>query len=90
MKWENIGYLLGSPTSLEILKCLDSKSPLAPLQISKEIDVAQSNVSTKLGHLVKRNIVECMNPDAHKWRLYRITKEGKMLLNEVERMKHKK
>ena len=87
MKWDNVSYLMGSPISMKILKCLDSKSPLAPSQIAKEIDVAQSNVSTKLGHLAKRKLVECVNPEAHKWRFYRITKEGKIVLKDVEKIK---
>ena len=86
MKWNDVSYLLGSPTSLKILKCLDAESPLALLQIAKEIDVAQSNVSTKLGHMAKRKLVECINPDAHKWRLYKISKKGRIVLKETKKI----
>ena len=73
--------------SKKILECLNRKSPLAPLQISKETNIARSNVSTKLGELRKRKLVECINPDARKWRFYKITKEGKHVLMEVEKIK---
>lgn len=87
MKWDDVGYLLGSTTSMKILECLNSKQHLTPLHIAKKINVAQSNVSTKLGHLIKRDLVECINPTAHKWRFYRITKKGKNVLIEVKKIK---
>ena len=87
MLWGNVSYILGSPMSKKILECLNRKSPLAPLQISKETNIARSNVSTKLGELRKRKLVECINPDARKWRFYKITKEGKHVLMEVEKIK---
>jgi len=87
MLWKNVSYILGSPLSKKILKLLDTKSPLAPLQISKETNIARSNVSTKLVGLRKRKLVDCINPEARKWRFYRITEEGKRVLKEVTKIK---
>lgn len=78
---------MGSPTSVKILDCLNTKSPLSPVQISKQIGIAQSNISTKLGHLRKRKLVECINPESRKWRFYRITKEGRKTLKEIEKLR---
>ena len=87
MVWKQVSYVLGSPTSRKILECLDKKSPLAPLQISKECDIARSNVSTKLHGLKKNNLVEVVNPEARKWRFYKITAEGRKVLKEVGKVK---
>jgi len=88
MLWKRVSLILGSPLSRKILETLDSSDkPLAPLQISKKADIARSNVSTKLGALMKENLVVCINPDARKWRFYEITKEGKAALNEIKKMK---
>jgi len=86
MLWGNVSYILGSPMSKKILDCLNKKSPLAPLQIANECNIARSNVSTKLVELRKRKLVDCINPDARKWRFYKITKEGKRVLIEAEKI----
>ena len=88
MKWNDVSFLLGSSLSKKILECLnDSKEPLAPLQISKKTDIAKSNVSTKLGALTKRGLVEPIDPEVRKWRFYRITKKGKDVLREVKKVR---
>ncbi len=88
MTWDDVSFVLGSPLSKKILECLhESKEPLAPLQIAKKTNIARSNVSTKLGMLVKRGLVEPVNPEARKWRFYRTTKKGSKMLKEVNRIK---
>ena len=87
MEWDDVSFIMGSPVSKKILQCLDKKSPLAPLQISKECDIARSNVSTKLNGLRNHKLVEVINPDARKWRFYKITIDGRKVLKEVEKIK---
>lgn len=88
MSWDDVSFLLGSPLCKKILQILkDSKEPLAPLQIAKKTGIARSNVSTKLGQLMKRGLVEPVNPEARKWRFYRITAKGARILNESEKVK---
>lgn len=87
MLWNNVSYILGSPLSRKIIECLNSSDkPLAPLQISKKTDIARSNISTKLGILSKRNLVRCINPEARKWRFYEITKEGRDVIEEINKI----
>lgn len=84
--YEDISYLLRSKLSYKILECLNSSDkPLTPLQISKKTNIARSNVSTKLGVLVKRNYVVCVNPKDRKWRFYKISNKGKKALNETKK-----
>jgi len=87
MKWEDLAYIKDSPLSKKILECLaDSDRPLTPLEISKKTDIASSNVSTKLGMLRKRKLVVCINPETKKSRFYKITSNGKRILNELRKI----
>jgi len=87
MVWDDVSYLLRSPLSKRILECLVKQSPLTPFQISKETDIARSNISTKLGQLKKRGLVECVNPNSRKWRFYKITDKGKNVLSKAKGVK---
>jgi len=87
MTWDDVSFILRSPLSRKILDCLNSQSPLTPLQISKETDIARSNISTKIGDLRKRGLVECVNPKSRKWRFYKITDKGKNTLTKVRKIK---
>lgn len=87
MSWDDISLVLGSPLCKKILECLSNNKPLAPLQIAKFCSIARSNVSTKLSILNERGLVEAVNPDARKWRFYRITKKGLRVLKEIEGIK---
>jgi DNA-binding transcriptional ArsR family regulator len=81
-----VSFLLGSPVARKILECLaGSGRPLNPKQLSEQTGVARSNVSTKLGGLRKRGLVECVNPADRKWRFYRATGKGKAVLVEARR-----
>ena len=90
MSLNDVSFLLSSPLSKKILYCLnDSKEPLAPLQIAKKCDIARSNVSTKLGILTKHGLVEAVNPEARKWRFYKITRKGKTTVKQVDKIQIK-
>lgn len=84
--YEDVSYLLRSPLRLKIVECLNSSDkPLTPLEIAKKTNIARSNVSTKLGELIKKGYVVCVNPKDRKWRFYSITRNGKTILNEVNK-----
>ena len=85
-KWDNIGFLLRSSTSVKILKTLSkSFSPMTTVQIGKVVEISKSNVSPNLTKMRKRGFVICLNPDASKWRFYKITNYGKRMLKEFEK-----
>lgn len=87
-EYADISFVLRSPLSQKILKCLrDSEKPLTPKQISKRVDIATSNVSTKFKGLRDRKLVECINPDDRKWRFYKITDTGKRILEGAKKAK---
>ena len=87
-RWEEISFILRSPLSRRILECLiSSERPLTVVEISKLTNIARSNISTKFIELKKRKLVECKNPESKKFRFYEITKKGKEIMKEVEKVK---
>lgn len=55
---------------------LDDKIKL-PSEISKEVDIRLNHVSAVLNDLKSAELVKCLNEDAKKGRLYKLTKLGK-------------
>lgn len=84
---EDVHYLVRSSISRKVLECLSkSDKPLSPKQISKEINVARDNVSTRILELAKRGMVECINPQDRLWRFYKTTPKGKKSLEEAKKL----
>jgi len=84
MLYDDVSFILRSRLAKKILKASESsKEPLAPKQISQKTNMARSNVSTKLGYLLKRDLVKCVNPEAKKWRFYEITNKGMKVLKKA-------
>ncbi len=82
---KDVHFLLRSSISKKILECLNKRDKaVSPKQIAKEIDVARDNVSTRILWLAERGLVECINPKDKLWRFYKITKNGKKALKEVD------
>lgn len=52
---------------------------IIPSEISKKTNLRLNHVSTVLTKLKKNNIVECLNEDAKKGRLYRLTDLGNQI-----------
>lgn len=85
MLWKDVSFILGSPLCKKILETLlASDKPLAPIQISRKTNIAQSNISTKMKPLVKRGLVKCINPEARKWRFYTATSKGRSVFKEIQ------
>lgn len=83
---EDAHYLFRSSISRKVLECLNKyNKPMSPKQISKEIDIARDNVSTRILWLAKRDLVKCINPRARLWRFYIITSKGRKTLKEVNK-----
>lgn len=59
-----------------ILKAI-SDDVLTPSEIAKKADIRLNHVSMFLQELKKNGIVECLNEDTKKGRLYQLTRLGK-------------
>ena len=56
-----------------------------PSKIANDSNIRMNHISNVLRQLKDRNIVECINEDARKGRLYRLTPTGKKILKSIEK-----
>jgi DNA-binding MarR family transcriptional regulator len=57
-----------------------------PASVAKSNELHVSHVSRALRELEKKNLVECMTPDATKNRIYQITEKGATILKKLDEM----
>ncbi len=71
-KYKIIGYVIASKYRINILKSLND-TVKTPSLIAKDIDLRTNHVSNVLKELKEKNLVVCLNEEAHKGRLYKNT-----------------
>lgn len=60
------------------------RSVKMPKEIAEESGILQNHVSNVLGQLKEKEVVECLNPNVRKGRLYRLSDEGLNLLDKID------
>ena len=55
-----------------------------PTVIARDSEIRTNHVSKVLSELKAHKLVECINPDARKGRLYRLTDKGDELVKNLE------
>ena len=55
-----------------------------PSQIAKDSEIRQNHISKVLSELKAHELVECINPEVRKGRLYRLTDKGNELVKNIE------
>jgi predicted transcriptional regulator len=83
MDWDKFGFIKASDYRRKVLISL-SNSPKTPTEISESTDIHRSHVSNTLNELSKKELVEVLNPDATKGRLYSLTKEGEAFTEKLD------
>ena len=81
--WEIIGYIKVSSIRLKVLKSLKSNF-LMPSEIAKATGYRTTQISNALHDLKEKRLVECMNEDARKGRIYQNTELGLMILRILD------
>ncbi|MCL2114624.1 MAG: helix-turn-helix domain-containing protein [Methanobrevibacter sp.] len=74
-----IAYVKASKYRKDILLEIDNDLKL-PSEISKEVSIRINHVSNTLKQLKDANLVECVNEEAKKGRLYQTTEKGKGII----------
>lgn len=64
------------------MKSLDGKTKI-PSEIAKDSNIIQNHISTTLRQLKEHELVECINPEVKKGRLYRLTDNGNKVIKEL-------
>ena len=77
-----ISYVQISKYRLKVMKTLEDKVKM-PSQIAKDSEIRQNHISKVLSELKARELVECINPEVRKGRLYRHTDKGEQVVKNL-------
>lgn len=78
-----ISYIKISKYRTKVMKSLDGEV-LIPTQIAKNSDIMPNHISKVLAELKAHELVECVNPEVRKGRLYRLTDKGEVLVKNIK------
>jgi ArsR family transcriptional regulator, cadmium/lead-responsive transcriptional repressor len=81
MSSQKYGYVLAGELRTSVVKRLSFDK--TPNQLCAELNRPDSAISRCLKDLTENRIVQCINPDAKKGRLYSLTEEGKHILKRI-------
>ena len=80
---KEIGYVQISSYRTKVMKTLDGEVKI-PSEIAKDSEIRQNHISKVLSELKARELIECINPEARKDRLYRQTDKGEIVSKNLE------
>jgi predicted transcriptional regulator len=82
--WTAVSYVEMSENRTKVLELLsESDKPLTPTEVSDELDIALNSASRALRQLNEKKLVECINPDAPRYRRYKPAKLGEKIAEEL-------
>lgn len=79
---EKIDCVKNSSYRTRVIKALDGKTKM-PSEIAKDANIIQNHISATLRQLKEHELVECINPEVRKGRLYRLTDKGNSVVKEL-------
>lgn len=77
-----IEYIEKSQYRSKVLKTLANNAKM-PSQISRDTGIIQNHISNTLRQLKDHDLVECINPEVRKGRLYRLTDAGEEIVDKI-------
>jgi len=75
-------YVEKSKYRTKVIKSLDGNIRM-PMEIAKKTDIYQNHISNTLKQLKDHELVECINPEMRKGRLYRLTEKGEKVAQKI-------
>lgn len=78
-----ISYVQTSKYRERVMKSLADEVKM-PSQIAKDSDIRQAHISNVLKQLKEHELVECINSEVKKGRLYRHTSKGEEIVKNLE------
>ena len=80
---DGISYVKSSKNRYKVINSMSSKFKM-PSEISKETSIRLNHVSALLTELKNEGLVECLNEEKKKGRIYCLTDFGKDVLEIIE------
>lgn len=79
---QDIDYVKNSQYRIKVMKSLDGEVKI-PSKIANDAEIFQNHISNTLRQLKEHELVECINPEVKKGRLYRLTDKGEKIVNKL-------
>ena len=80
---EEIDYVNKSQYRLKVMKSLEGEVKI-PSEIATDTEIFQNHISNTLKQLKEHELIECINPEVRKGRLYRLTDKGDDLIKNLK------
>ena len=77
-----ISYVKISKYRTKAIKSLEGEVKI-PSQIARDSGIRTNHISKVLGELKNHELVECINPEVRKGRLYRLTDKGDEIVKNI-------
>ena len=81
---KEISYIKISTYRIRVMKSLEDEVKI-PSKIAEDSGIRQNHISKVLAELRARELVECINPEVKKGRLYRLTDKGNELVKNIDK-----
>lgn len=78
-----INYINKSSYRVKVLKSLGEDAKM-PKEIASDSGILPNHISNVLRQLKDNDVVECINPEVRKGRLYRLSDKGLDVFNELK------
>ena len=80
---DDLKYVNKSSYRVKVLKSIGEDAKM-PTEIASDSGILPNHISNVLRQLKEKEIVECINPEVRKGRLYRLSDNGLNILNDLE------
>ena len=77
-----ISYVQISTYRAKVMKSLDGEVKI-PTHIARDSEIRPNHISKVLVELKAHELVECINPEVRKGRLYRLTDKGEEIVKNI-------
>lgn len=81
-----ISYVAKSKRRKEVLKILSRVKSMSQPEIMKVSEQYKSHNSRTIKELRDKSLISCVNPEDRAYKFYKITKKGKDVLKEAEKI----
>lgn len=80
---DKVKFVNKSSYRVKVLKSIDKNAKM-PRDIAADSGILPNHISNVLRQLKEEDLVECINPEVRKGRLYRLSEEGLDVLDKIE------
>lgn len=81
--WKSVGYVKASKYRTMVMESLKEEQVKIPSEIAQDTGIYQNHISNTLKQLRDEDLIECINPEVRKGRLYRLTDLGKEVAEKL-------